>query len=66
MFPGFCKEGTIREIWGLPTNSEGTVNWRWPEPGELGINGDAGIVWGSPHAWDRTARKDAWNMELIF
>ena len=44
MFPGFCKEGTIREIWGLPTNSEGTVNWRWPEPGELGINGDAGIV----------------------
>ena len=62
----YTEEGTIREIWGMPTNSEGTVNWRWPEANELGINGNPGIVWGSPHAWDRTARKDAWNMELIF
>ena len=62
----YTEEGTIYQIWGMPTNMEGDVNWRYAKEGELGLNGKPGIVWGSPHAWDRTARKDAWNMELIF
>ncbi len=62
----YTEEGTIREIWGIPVNSEGVVNWRYAKEGELGLNGKPGIVWGAPHAWGDTPRKDAWMMELIF
>ena len=62
----YTEEGTIREIWGIPVNSEGVVNWRYAEEGEYGLNGKPGIVWGAPHAWGDTPRQDAWMMELIF
>ncbi len=62
----YTEEGTIMQIWGLPENSDGLVNWRYAEPGEFGLNGQPGIVWGAPHAWTSTSRKDAWGMELIF
>ena len=62
----YTHEGTVSEIWGVATNKEGAVNWRWAEPGELGLHGQPAIYWGSPHAWDRTSRTDSWGMELIF
>ena len=62
----YTEEGTIGEIFGLPVNSEGTVNWRWAEEGELGLNGKPGIYWGAPHAADAPPSKDRWRMELIF
>ena len=51
----YTEEGTIMEIFGLSVNSEGTVNWRWAEEAELGLNGQPGIYWGAPHARGRSA-----------
>lgn len=62
----YTQEGTVYQIWGMPTNSDGVVNWRWAEEGELGLNGQPAIYWAAPHAWERTSRKDTWGMELIF
>jgi len=59
----YTKEGTVMQIWGLPKDGE---NWRWANADEKGLNGRPAIYYGSPHAWDRTARLDAWNMEVMF
>ena len=42
----YTHEGTVSEIWGVATNKEGAVNWRWAEPGELGAARPAGHLLG--------------------
>ena len=62
----YTTEGTLYEVWGMPTSKDGVVNWRWAEEGELGLTGEPAWYWGAPHAADRTARTDSWSMEMIF
>lgn len=61
----YTREGTLYELFGVPTNRDGVVNWRWARAGERGLDGEPAIYWVGLGP-ERASRRDTWRSELVF